>query len=91
MEEQLVLEPTVKNSSIRLTNQTYTQRTIGVMPGPDGRLYAIGTATNGIARYIQATVEELEADPTWRDKLMLVENREGGVFFKLASSGLLNL
>jgi hypothetical protein len=54
-------------------------------------LYAIGTATNGIARYIQATVEELEADPTWRDKLMLVENREGGVFFKLASSGLLNL
>ena len=91
MEEQLVLEPTVKDSSNRFTNQTYTQRTLGVMPGKDGRLYAIGSATNGIARYIQATVEELQADPNWRDKLMQVENREGGIFFKLASGGLLNL
>lgn len=86
MEEAQTSVSTVKNSSSR-----YTQRTIGVMPVGNGKLNVIGTATDGIGRYLQASVEELQADPNWRDRLILVENREGGLFFKLAESGLLDL
>ncbi len=69
----------------------YTRRTVAVGQTKDGKLQLCGSATNHIGRYLQAELEELRADPDWRSRLMLVENREGGVFFKLMHAVFLDL